>query len=76
MKTQDQIIKALGNIEGKIDGINKRLDLMNGSLGKHETRINDNEHKIDIATGKATAIGALLGVIGACIIAAINFIEK
>jgi len=73
MKTQDQILKAIGKLEGKIDGIDKQIDdgfkRVNSSLGRHDERINENEHKVDTMTGKATVVGALLGLIGAGVIA-------
>ena len=69
MKTQDQILKALGNIEGKVDGINQRLDRVNGNIKNHDDRINEIEHTQDVMTGKATIIGTILGLIGAGIVA-------
>ena len=69
MKTQDQILEKLGVVIGKVDGINKRLDKVNGTVARHDDRINENEKKVDIMTGKATIIGAIFGFIGAVIIA-------
>lgn len=34
-----EIMRAIGNLEGKVDGINKRLDAQNGRVGKSEERI-------------------------------------
>jgi len=76
MKTIDIILKAIGNLEGKVDGINSRLDRVNGTIKTHDDRINDNEHKIDVNIGKVSVASAILGFIGACIIAFIGFIQK
>lgn len=35
----DQIMRSLGNLEGKVDGINERLDKLNGSVARHEKSI-------------------------------------
>ncbi len=74
--TIQDVIRGLGRLEGKVDGINTRLDKTNGTLANHDKRINDNEHKIDIMTGKATVIGAIMGFIGATVIAFFNFWSK
>ena len=76
MKTIDIILKAIGSLEAKVDGINSRLDSLNGSVKSHALRINDNEHKIDVNIGKVSVASAILGFIGACIIAFIGFIQK
>ena len=76
MKTIDIILKAIGNLEGKVDGINSRLDSLNGSVKSHALRINDNEHKIDVNIGKVSVASAILGFIGACIIAFIGYLNK
>ena len=68
MTTQDQILEKLGVVIGKVDGINQRLDKVNGFIKGHDERINENEHKVDIMTGKATIIGAIFGFIGALIV--------
>ncbi|MHA1482291.1 MAG: hypothetical protein ACTSQA_02495 [Candidatus Heimdallarchaeaceae archaeon] len=76
MKTIDIILKAIGSLEGKVDGINKRLDTLNGTVKNHDKRINTNESKIDVMTGKATMIGMIFGFLGACVIALIGFFQK
>ena len=73
MKTIDIILKAIGNLEAKVDGVNSRLDRMNGTIKDHDDRINDNESKIDIGLGKASVIGVIFGFLGACVIALIGF---
>jgi len=76
MKTIEIILKAIGELGGKVDGINKRLDTLNGTVKSHDTRINANESKIDNMTGKATMIGMIFGFLGACVIALIGFFQK
>ena len=75
MKTIDIILKAIGNLEAKVDGVNSRLDRMNGTIKDHDDRINDNESKIDIGLGKASVIGVIFGFLGACVIALIGFLN-
>jgi len=76
MKTIEIILQAIGELGGKVDGINKRLDTMNGSLKDHDKRINKNESKIDITMGKVSVASAIFGFIGACVIAFIGFFQK
>ena len=59
----------LGEIKGQVTGIYTQTKATNGSVKAHDVRINKNEHKIDVMTGKATIIGALFGFIGAVVIA-------
>ena len=72
MKTQDQVLLKLGTMDGKIDGINNRLDKINGSLVNHDDRINVNEHKIDTLSGKIKVIGAIATIIVGAVIASIK----
>jgi len=60
MKTIEIILKAIGELGGKVDGINKRLDTLNGTVKSHE----------------ATMIGMIFGFLGACVIALIGFFQK
>ena len=76
MKTIDIILKAIGSLESKVDGINQRLDSLNGSVKSHALRINDNEHKIDVNIGKVSVASAILGFIGAGIIAFLGFLNR
>jgi len=59
MKITDTIERVLGQIEGKVDGINKRLDIMNGSNKTRDNRINELEHSVDTMKGKTAIIVAL-----------------
>jgi hypothetical protein len=36
----EEIQRSLGRIEGKLDGLNKRIDVSNGRLIKHEQDLN------------------------------------
>ena len=79
-QTINDVIRGLGRVEGKVDGVISRLDRMNGTLDSHDKRININESKTDIITGKATVIGAITGAvfgfIGAAVIAFFKFWSK
>ena len=72
MNTREEILKAIGKLEGKIDGVNQRLDKINGSLLNHDDRINVNEHKIDTMSGKIKVIGAIATIILGAVIASIK----
>ena len=72
MNTQDQVLLKLGTMDGKIDGINNRLDKINGSLVNHDDRINVNEHKIDTLSGKIKVIGAIATIIAGAVVASIK----
>lgn len=54
-------MRAVGRIEGGIDGINKRLDFVNGRLNKSEDNINDLQSFNDNLKGKITAWSVLGG---------------
>ena len=72
MNTREEILKAIGKLEGKIDGVNQRLDKINGSLLNHDDRINVNEHKIDTMSGKIKVIGAIATIILGAVVASIK----
>jgi len=72
MNTREEILKALGKVEGKVDGINERLDKVNGTLKNHDERINVNEHKVDTMSGKIKVVGAIATIIAGTIIASIK----
>lgn len=54
----EHIAHSLGQIEGKVDGINGRLDKLNGSVARHEARIANLEQWMWRCIGAA---GALMG---------------
>lgn len=64
---QNDIFLHIGRLEGKVDGINQRLDTSNGRIakgeGKHdglEKRVGKLENKVGITFGVFTAIWALI----------------
>ena len=67
----NKIERSLGIIEGKIDGINKRLDTSNGRIQKGEDRLNCIETEQDKMKGSTrTALwvwGTVLTLIGLAI---------
>lgn len=46
-----EMMKAIGIIEGKIDGINQRLDISNGRTAKLETKVESLEKSRDMQSG-------------------------
>jgi len=57
----NEIMRAIGNLEGKIDGINFRLDTLNGRVGKHDDKINIIESNQQYRRGQIVIIGAIVG---------------
>ena len=47
----DSVLLAIGRLEGKVDGINQRLDFTNGRIGKLETKKDEFEKRIDTQDG-------------------------
>jgi hypothetical protein len=68
--TLNDIYLTVGEIKGEVKGINCRLDKLNGTVCRHEDRINNNESAIDQQKGKSIAYG----VISATIISAIGLL--
>lgn len=78
---QDNIQRTLGNLEGTINegfkAINNRLDKINGTIIRHEDKLNVFETFKDNLRGQMTIIGAVTGFIGAIVTMVINkFINK
>lgn len=61
-QTHNQLMRGLGNIEGKVDGINQRLDKLNGSVAKQEERIKSLENDRSKILGLAAGIGSMSGI--------------
>ena len=59
----NEIMRAIGRLEGKVDGINQRLDSTNGSIKTHDDKIRSLE--IDVASIKTTAsiLGGAAGLL-------------
>ena len=58
-----EIAKDVGEIKGEVKGINKRLDITNGSVAKDKDRINKLETFKDNLSGKIIIIVAIIGLI-------------
>jgi len=58
-----EIMFSLGNLIGKVDGINQRLDSLNGRIGVNTGRIHSIESWKDNLIGKITVIVAIFGII-------------
>ena len=69
----DNIQRALGDLEGAMregfKGIHSRLDILNGSVEKHDEKINDLETFRDTSKGKMAIIATAFGTLSALIVA-------
>lgn len=68
--------KSIGELSGKVDGINARLDKLNGSIINHDRRININESKLDNLLGKVSIIGSVGVFLGGLIVAAFKYFTR
>lgn len=59
-----EIIRAIGNLEGKIDGINRRLDITNGRIAKSEDNIANLKTSEAVSNNKFNFIGAIGSLFG------------
>ena len=75
-QTLQNIERSIGRLEGKVDGINSRLDKANGSLINHDKRINKVEDGAANISGKATVIGAIAGFLVSVVVVTYNFLFK
>ena len=57
------ISEELGEIKGAVKGINRRLDITNGNIGKNQDKINQLETFRDNLTGKIVILVAIVGMI-------------
>ena len=60
METDDQILLALGRLEGKVDSLVSRQKVIDDELDKHESRLRSLEQGKSWMLGAAAAIGALV----------------
>lgn len=67
-KSHEQLMYMLGQIDSKLDGVNKRLDTVNGRLGKHDEHIATLNTFKDTLTGKLVMLSALFSLLSATII--------
>lgn len=63
----NEIMRAIGNLEGKIDGINQRLDVSNGRLSKHDEKIQSLEISRGELKGGSKIFMMFVGAVGALI---------
>ncbi len=58
----NEIMRAIGRLEGKVDGINGRLDTANGRLKSHDDKIGNLETDMASIKAKATVLGGIAGI--------------
>lgn len=69
-----QIMRALGNLEGKIDGINQRLDVVNGRLNSHAKSIEGLKLFQNTVQTRTGIIATILGTVASLLVSV--FIKK
>ena len=65
-KTLLDIEQSIGSLDGKVDGINQRLDKINGTIISHEKRLNLIENRSDTMGGEIrgiTVIGSIIAIV-------------
>ena len=70
----NDISRAIGRLEGKVDGICQRLDSLPCSA--QSKKIDDLETFRDEMIGKTTIFGAIAGFIGAIVVSIISWLIK
>ena len=72
VETHNEILRAIGKLEGKVDGINDRLDRVNGRLDKHDEELDKTGKKLAYAKGRASVsaifTSAIVSIIAGVII--------
>ena len=66
-QTTKEILRAIGKLEGKVDGVNSRLDRMNGAVAKNVDDINTLQETQNKLSGWIKGIAAFGGVTAAVI---------
>ena len=61
-QTHNEIMRALGHIEGGVEGIIERLDKINGRLDKHDDKIVEHSDFIGTWKGKFAIIAIIVSV--------------
>ncbi len=56
-----------GYVFAKLEGVDKKLDLVNGTVKEHERRIDSNAEAIAKAKGWASALGAVFGFLASLV---------
>ena len=71
-QAHSEIMRALGNLEGKVDGINQRLDVVNGRLNSHAKSIGNFklfQNTVQTRTGIiATVVGTVASLLASIFI--------
>ena len=74
-----QIAEIKGVLETGFNGINKRLDILNGKVAEHEKRFGELDKKSSFNDGREKGLslgwGALIGIAG-LIVAVLTIISK
>ena len=63
METDDQILLALGRLEGKVDSLVSRQKVIDDELDKHESRLRSLEQGRSWMLGAAAAVGAFVSLV-------------
>ena len=63
METNNEILLALGRLEGKVDSLVARQKVIDAELDKHEPRLRSLEQGKSWMLGAAAAVGALVSFI-------------
>jgi hypothetical protein len=73
-QTHDQIYLMLGRIEGGVAGINKRLDMLNGKVDKHDDRLDDVEKKASFEKGRTMKDHSITAGISGIVAGVLTFV--
>lgn len=68
-----QLMQAVGELKGKVDGVNQRLDVSNGRLSKHDQKIEALGKFQDNLAGKIAIIGIGASALGALAMWALSY---
>jgi len=63
----NEILLALGRLEGKVDSLITRQAVHDEELNKHDSRIRELEQSKSVVLGGATALGAMAGLLASFI---------
>ena len=63
MDNHSEIMNMLGRIDGRLEGIENRLDVSNGRLAEHDKQITRHEAWQNNMKGKLSVLGLAWGVV-------------
>ena len=79
-KTHNEIMHALGNLEGSIDkgfgAVNQRLDTINGKIINHDERLRRTEISLATINAKTAMIGGVVGFIVSIGAILLNYLRR